>query len=94
MLVDGDGVPGIRKAVLDAIAEFGRRGLTCPPAIIGVGIGGTKDQAFGIAKQAAQLRPIGDRHPDPVMAELEDELLEMANSLGIGAMGYTSSRDL
>ena len=88
MLVDGDGVPGIRKAVLDAIAEFGRRGLTCPPVIIGVGIGGTKDQAFGIAKQAAQLRPIGDRHPDPVVAELEDELLEMANSLGIGAMGY------
>ena len=88
MLVDGDGLPGIRKAVLDAIAEFGRRGLTCPPVIIGVGVGGTKDQAFGIAKQAAQLRPIGDRHPDPVVAELEDELLEMANSLGIGAMGY------
>ena len=88
MLVDGDGLPGIRKAVLDAIAEFGRRGLTCPPVIIGVGLGGTKDQAFGIAKQAAQLRPIGDRHPDPAVAELEDELLEMANSLGIGAMGY------
>ena len=88
MLVDGDGLPGVRKAVLDAIAEFGRRGLTCPPVIIGVGLGGTKDQAFSIAKQAAQLRPIGDRHPDPVVAELEDELLEMANSLGIGAMGY------
>ena len=88
MLVDGDGLPGIRKAVLDAIAEFGRRGLTCPPVIIGVGLGGTKDQSFSIAKQAAQLRPIGDRHPDPVVAELEDELLEMANSLGIGAMGY------
>ena len=88
MLVDGDGLPGVRKAVLDAIAEFGRRGLTCPPVIIGVGLGGTKDQSFSIAKQAAQLRPIGDRHPDPVVAELEDELLEMANSLGIGAMGY------
>ena len=88
MLVDGDGLPGIRKAVLNAIAEFGRRGLTCPPVIIGVGLGGTKDQSFSIAKQAAQLRPIGDRHPDSVVAELEDELLEMANSLGIGAMGY------
>ena len=88
MLVDGDGLPGVRKAVLDAIAEFGRRGLTCPPVIIGVGLGGTEDQAFSIAKQAAQLRPIGDRHPDPVVAALEDELLEMANSLGIGAMGY------
>ena len=91
MLVDGDGLPGIRKAVLDAIAEFGRRGLTCPPVIIGVGLRGTKDQLFSIAKQAAQLRPIGDRHPDPVAAELEDELLEMANSLGIGAMGYSGT---
>ena len=50
MLVDGDGLPGIRKAVLDAIAEFGRRGLTCPPVIIGVGLRGTKDQSFSIAK--------------------------------------------
>lgn len=91
MLVDGDGLPGIRKAVLDAIAEFGRRGLTCPPVVIGVGLGGTKDQSFGIAKQAAQLRPIGDRHPDPDVAALEDELLEMANSLGIGAMGYVGT---
>jgi L(+)-tartrate dehydratase alpha subunit len=88
MLVDGDGVDGVKKGVLDAIAEFGRRGLTCPPVIIGIGIGGTKDQAFSIAKQAAVLRPIGDRHPDPEVANLEEEILEMANSLGIGAMGY------
>jgi L(+)-tartrate dehydratase alpha subunit len=91
MMVDGDGINGIRKGVLDAIAEFGRRGLTCPPVIIGVGVGGNKDQAFSIAKQASQLRPIGDRHPDPEVAQLEDELLEMANSLGLGAMGYPGS---
>ena len=88
MLVDGDGVNGVKKGVLDAIAEFGRRGLTCPPVLIGVGIGGTKDQAFAIAKQAAVLRPVGDRHPEPEIAALEDEILEMANSLGLGAMGY------
>lgn len=88
MMVDGDGLNGVRKGLLDAIAEFGRRGLTCPPVIIGVGIGGTKDQAFSIAKQAAVLRPIGDRHPEPEVAELEDELFELANSLGLGAMGY------
>lgn len=88
MLVDGDGINGVKKGVLDAIAEFGRRGLTCPPVIIGVGIGGTKDQAFAIAKQAAVLRPIGDRHPEPEIAALEEEILEMANGLGIGAMGY------
>lgn len=88
MMVDGDGLNGIRKGLVDAIAEFGRRGLTCPPVIIGVGIGGTKDQAFSIAKQAAVLRPIGDRHPEPEIAQLEDELLQLANSLGLGAMGY------
>jgi L(+)-tartrate dehydratase alpha subunit len=91
MMVDGDGLDGVRKGVVDAIAEFGRRGLTCPPVLIGVGIGGTKDQAFSIAKQAAVLRTVGDRHPEPEIAELEDELLEMANSLGLGAMGYPGS---
>jgi len=88
MMVDGDGLNGVRKGLVDAIAEFGRRGLTCPPVIIGVGIGGTKDQAFGIAKQAAVLRTIGDRHPEPEIAGLEDELHELADSLGLGAMGY------
>lgn len=88
MLVDGDGIGGVKKGVLDAIAEFGRRGLTCPPVLIGVGIGGTKDQAFSIAKQAAVLRPVGDRHPESEIAELELELLELSNSLGLSAMGY------
>lgn len=91
MLVDGDGIGGVKKGVLDAIAEFGRRGLTCPPVLIGVGIGGTKDQAFAIAKQAAVLRPVGDRHPEPEIAELELELLELANSLGLSAMGYAGT---
>lgn len=88
MLVDGDGVDGVRKALVDTIAEFGRRGLTCPPVIIGIGIGGTKDQAFSIAKQAAVLRPVGDRHPEKAIAELEDELLKLANSFELSAMGY------
>lgn len=93
MMVDGDGLNGVRKGLVDAIAEFGRRGLTCPPVIIGVGIGGTKDQAFSIAKQAAVLRPIGDRHPESAIAELEDELHELANSLGLSAMGYPGTGD-
>ncbi len=91
MLVDGDGIGGVKKGVLDAVAEFGRRGLTCPPVLIGVGIGGNKDQAFAIAKQAAQLRPIGDRHPDPEVEQLEDELFDLVNSIGIGAMGYVGT---
>lgn len=93
MLVDGDGVDGVRKALVDAIAEFGRRGLTCPPVIIGIGIGGTKDQAFSIAKQAAVLRTVGDRHPEPDIARLEDELLDLANSFGLSAMGYHGAAD-
>ena len=91
MMVDGDGLNGIRKGLIDTVAQFGRRGLTCPPVIIGVGIGGTKDQAFSIAKQAAVLRPIGDRHPDSNIAELEDELHDLVNSLGLGAMGYAGT---
>ena len=90
---DPVGLPGIASAWHRQGGQHDTRGprtRECAPATRrrGVGIGGTKDQAFGIAKQAAQLRPIGDRHPDPVVAALEDELLEMANSLGIGAMGY------
>lgn len=91
MLVDGDGIDSVKKGVLDAIAEFGRRGLTCPPVLIGVGIGGTKDQAFSLAKQAAVLRPVGDRHPEAEIAKLEDDLLALANSLGLGAMGYVGT---
>jgi len=93
MLVDGDGIDGIKKALIDAIAEFGRRGLTCPPVIIGVGIGGTKDQSFSIAKQAAVLRVVGSRHPDAEVAKLEDELLDLANSFGLSAMGYPGTGD-
>lgn len=91
MLVDGDGIDSVKKGVLDAIAEFGRRGLTCPPVLIGVGIGGTKDQAFSLAKQAAVLRPVGDRHPEAEIAKLENDLLALANSLGLGAMGYVGT---
>jgi len=93
MLVDGDGIDGIKKGVIDAIAEFGRRGLTCPPVIIGVGMGGTKDQSFSIAKQAAVLRTVGDRHPDPEVARLEEELLDLANSFGLSTMGYHGTGD-
>lgn len=93
MLVDGDGIDGIKKGLIDAIAEFGRRGLTCPPVIIGVGMGGTKDQCFSIAKQAAVLRTVGDRHPDPEVARLEEELLDLANSFGLSTMGYHGTAD-
>ena len=90
MLFPGDGVPGIKRFVVDTIAAFHRRGLACPPAIVGVGLGGTKDQSFTLSKEACCLRLVGDRHPDPVVAELEDELLDLCNSTQMGVMGLKS----
>ncbi|MFQ6000250.1 MAG: fumarate hydratase, partial [Anaerolineae bacterium] len=59
----------------------------CPPTIVGVGIGGTADKAMGLAKRSL-LREVGTPHPDPEVAELEREILEAVNRLGIGPMGF------
>jgi L(+)-tartrate dehydratase alpha subunit len=90
MLFPGDGIGGIKRFVVDTIAAFHRRGLACPPAIVGVGIGGTKDQSFSLSKEACSLRLVGDRHPDPTVAQLEDELLDLCNSTQMGVMGLKS----
>ena len=87
MLFPGDGVDGVKRFVLDNLAEFARRGLSCPPVTIGIGLGGTKDQAVTLSKEAACLRVNGDRHPDPAVAKLEEEVLELANRTGFGVMG-------
>jgi L(+)-tartrate dehydratase alpha subunit len=90
MLFPGDGVDGIKRFVIDTIAAFHRRGLACPPAIVGVGIGGTKDQCFTLSKEASCLRLVGDRHPDPLVAQLEDELHALCNQTQMGVMGLKS----
>jgi L(+)-tartrate dehydratase alpha subunit len=90
MLFPGDGVGGIKRFFVDTIAAFHRRGLSCPPVIVGVGIGGTKDQSFSLSKQAACLRLVGDRHPDPTVAALEEEMLELGNRTMLGVMGLKS----
>lgn len=82
---------GIMKFILDCIKSSTYAGKTCPPNIIGIGIGGTADTCMKIAKQAAVLRPIGNRHPDKDIAELEQELVDLINSLGIGPMGMGGS---
>jgi len=87
MLFPADGTDGIKRFLLDNMAEFARRGLSCPPVVVGVGLGGTKDQAFSLSKEAACLRLIGNRHPDPDVAALEVELVELANKTGFGVMG-------
>jgi len=85
MLPPGVGIKGIKKTVIEHIFKSG--GKPCPPTIIGVGIGGGADLALTLAKKAAILRPIGQRHEEKFVAELEEELYEMANKLGIGPMG-------
>ncbi len=84
MLMPADGVDGVKKFVLDAVEKASAN--PCPPGIIGVGIGSTFDGVALLAKKAL-LRPIGERHPDPFYADLELELLELVNSLGVGPQG-------
>ncbi|MBT6275318.1 MAG: fumarate hydratase [Chromatiales bacterium] len=88
MLFPGDGIDGIKRFYLDVMVAFGKRGLACQPAIVGVGLGGSKDTTMVLGKQAACLRTVGDRNPDPEVAALEEELTELGNSLGMGAMGF------
>lgn len=87
MLFPVDGIPGLKRFLLDSISEFFRRGMSCQPVVIGVGVGGTKDVCVRLAKEAAALRIVGDRNPDEQVAGLEVELLELANSTGFGVMG-------
>ena len=91
MLFPGDGWDGIKKMFLDTMIQFGRRGLACQPAIVGIGIGGSKDTSMVLGKQAACLRVVGDRHPDPSIAKLENELKELGNQIGMGPMGFVGS---
>lgn len=91
MLFPGDGLGGIKRFFLDVMVQFGRRGLACQPAIVGLGIGGSKDTCMTLGKQAACLRLVGQANPDPEIAALEDELKELGNSIGLGPMGFGGS---
>lgn len=87
MLFPSDGVTGIKKFVIECIMNSCYAGKICPPHLVGVGIGGTADLCMSMAKKAALLRPVGRRNADPMVAELESELLDAARRLGIGPMG-------
>lgn len=84
MLLPGEGVNGIKKFFKKTIISAG--GKPCPPTVIGVGIGGSSDMVMKLAKKAL-LRPIDEKNPDPRLAQLEDELVGIANDTGIGPMG-------
>ena len=85
MLTPSAGRQGIIDNVLKAVEEAGSN--PCPPVIVGVGIGGTAEKTIMLAKKAL-LRKIGEHNADTEVAELEKELLQKVNELGIGPMGY------
>ena len=88
MLFPSDGLQGIKRFYLDSLMAFGKRGLACQPAIIGIGLGGSKDICMTLGKRASTLRVVGSRNSDPRIAEMEDEFKELGNSIGMGAMGF------
>jgi fumarate hydratase subunit alpha len=88
MLLPNEGKQGIIELVLKTVEEAG--GDPCPPLIIGLGIGGTADQAMLLAKKAL-LRKVGKPNPDPEVARLEKEVLMRVNRLGVGPMGFGGS---
>ena len=85
MLKPSDGIEGIKDFVLKVVEEAGPN--ACPPMVIGVGIGGSFDYVTYLAKKA-MLRDIGTHHSDLRYQQLEEELLEKINQLGIGPAGY------
>jgi L(+)-tartrate dehydratase alpha subunit len=91
MLFPADGIGGLKRFFIDTLIEHGKRGLACQPAIVGVGIGGSKDTCVRLGKEAACLRVVGSRHPDPEIARLEEELTALGNYIGIGAMGFAGT---
>ncbi|MGX0903894.1 L(+)-tartrate dehydratase alpha subunit [Roseovarius sp. MBR-79] len=88
MLFPSDGIEGIKRFYLDSLVAFGKRGLACQPAIIGIGLGGSKDTCMVLGKRAACLRVVGSENPDPKIAALEREFKDLGNSIGMGAMGF------
>ncbi|MGH9485720.1 MAG: FumA C-terminus/TtdB family hydratase beta subunit, partial [Terriglobales bacterium] len=81
----GRDMDGIRKCLLHAVWQA--QGQGCAPGALGVAIGGDRTSGYDAAKQQL-LRPLDDTNPDPRLAELEAYVLDRANTLGIGAMGF------
>ena len=79
------GLQGIKDFIIETVEAAGPN--PCPPIVIGVGIGGTFDKAALLAKKAI-MRPLDTSNPDPYYADLEKEMLEKVNALGIGPQGF------
>jgi fumarate hydratase subunit alpha/L(+)-tartrate dehydratase alpha subunit len=84
MAIPAEGIAAIKTFVIDCVLAAG--GKTCPPTIVGVGLGGTSDLVVALAKRAA-TRPLGSVCADPEGAALERQLSEAVNRLGVGPQG-------
>ena len=84
MAVPADGIDAVKTFVVDCVLDAG--GKTCPPTIVGVGVGGTADLCVHLSKVAA-TRPLGSQCSDPEGAQLEAELSAVVNQLGVGPQG-------
>ncbi|HEY9448070.1 MAG TPA: fumarate hydratase [Burkholderiales bacterium] len=84
MAIPADGIDAVKTFVIDCVLEAG--GKTCPPTIVGVGVGGTADLCVHLSKVAA-TRPLGTQCDDPEGAKLETQLTTVVNQLGVGPQG-------
>lgn len=89
MLKPADGIEGVKDAILTAVRDAGPN--ACPPMVVGVGIGGTFEKCALLAKKAL-TRNLDEERPTGYVRELEDEMLEKINSLGIGPGGLGGSK--
>lgn len=85
MLKPSQGIQGIKDFIIQTVSDAGAN--PCPPIIVGVGIGGTMEKSAYLSKKAL-LRPVGEKNFNPVLADLEEELLRSINNLGIGPAGF------
>jgi len=88
MLKPSDGLQGVKDFILKVVEEAGPN--PCPPIVVGVGLGGTFDKAAYLAKKAL-MRSVDERNTNPFYAQLEEEMLEKVNALGIGPQGFGGS---
>ena len=84
MLKPSDGREGVIRTVVEHVFESG--GNPCPPILLGIGLGGTIEKAAVIAKWSL-FRKLGEPSPDPLVSELEQDILEAVNRTGVGPMG-------
>ncbi|WP_164215855.1 fumarate hydratase [Virgibacillus sp. YIM 98842] len=84
MLTPSDGIEGVKKFIMNTVKQAGPN--ACPPLVVGIGIGGNFETCAYLAKKSL-FKPVGERHSDPDLAKLEEELIQSINALGIGPQG-------